>query len=466
MTRTAILQIGTEKTGSTTLQTFLAANRVRLAERGYRYPRFCGEFNHTGLAAYAMDADREEPLRHPFGGHGPETVRGMRESLHAKAELELSDGMNAILCNEHCHSRLVSRTEVERLRDFLGGFFDEIRISVYLRRQDQMALSLYSTVLKSGGTPETLLPRPSADDPYYNYDRFLSLWEEVFGPENVKVRLFERAALTGGSIVQDFLTAWSLGSATDYVAVADQNGSIAAEAQDFLRAINPHLSLPGKAPDDRLRGPVITALERLFPGRGPRPARDCARAFYDVFRASNAAVAERHFPGRNTLFDENFDVYPEHADHGPSGPDDFARVAAALLIDRSREIARLEAEIAIREAGLHWRDDQAEAALAKLQGAIAGGPDHPGLHRSLGEYLLRLDRIGDALAAARTACALSPDNWEFRHFLGIVLAAAGEPDEAAEAQRQALHLNPGHPGAETALERALAACTPDRRKTA
>ena len=38
MGRRAILQIGTEKTGTTTLQHFLAANRGPLARRGFLYP--------------------------------------------------------------------------------------------------------------------------------------------------------------------------------------------------------------------------------------------------------------------------------------------------------------------------------------------------------------------------------------------------------------------------------------------
>ena len=58
MSRRAILLIGTEKTGTTTLQHFLAANREALTRRRFVYPAFCGAINHTGLAAYALDAAR------------------------------------------------------------------------------------------------------------------------------------------------------------------------------------------------------------------------------------------------------------------------------------------------------------------------------------------------------------------------------------------------------------------------
>jgi len=314
MTRKAILQIGTEKTGTTSLQTFLAANRDRLAERGYLYPRFCGALNHTGLAAYAMDADRPDELKAAFGGETPEAVPQMRARLHRMAEAELTGGRTAIFCSEHCHSRLVSPDEVRRLRDFLSEFFDEIEISVYLRRQDRVALSLYSTRLKSGLAPDRVLEKAPADRLYYNYDRFLALWEDAFGAEAISVRLFEPGLLANGSVVDDFLTCWGIGEIGDFHSVPNENGSISVAAQAFLRQINPHLTAQAGRPGTRLRGIVVTALERTYAGRGVRPARDEARAFYERFRAANERVAERYFPGRDPLFSEDFTAYPEIAD--------------------------------------------------------------------------------------------------------------------------------------------------------
>ena len=95
------------------------------------------------------------------------------------------------------------------LREFLTAFFDDIQISVYLRRQDQVALSLYSTRLKSGETETRILPRTHAGDPYFNYDRSLALWEDAFGRANIHVRLFDRKGLIGGSIVSDFIAVGS-----------------------------------------------------------------------------------------------------------------------------------------------------------------------------------------------------------------------------------------------------------------
>nr|MBA3326009.1 hypothetical protein [Paracoccaceae bacterium] len=164
MLRRAILQIGTEKTGTTTLQQFLALNRDILAQRGYRYPRFCGERNHTGLAAYALDPAKTDTIREPFGARSAAEVPAMRTRMQRAAQAELGDAATAIFCSEHCHSRLTSPSEVATLRAFLAEFFDDVQVCVYLRRQDHVALSLYSTSLKSGGVSPCLLPVTDPDN--------------------------------------------------------------------------------------------------------------------------------------------------------------------------------------------------------------------------------------------------------------------------------------------------------------
>ena len=52
------LHIGTEKTGTTTIQSFLAANRDLLKRNRILYPRAPGEQNHRALAAAAQDCAR------------------------------------------------------------------------------------------------------------------------------------------------------------------------------------------------------------------------------------------------------------------------------------------------------------------------------------------------------------------------------------------------------------------------
>lgn len=464
MARKAILQIGTEKTGSTSLQSFLAANREPLAERGFIYPRFCGALNHTGLAAYAMSDDRPDPIKLSFGGTDPATVPAMRNRLRKLAAAELNGSQTAIFCSEHCHSRIRHPEEVQRLKALLDEFFDEVRVSVYLRRQDRVALSLYSTKLKSGGTPDTILPPPGTDEGYYNYERFLELWEGVFGRDAMSVRLYERNLLHNGNVIDDFLKCWDIGVPENFRSVPNENGAITMQAQEFLKAVNPALpSVAGDREED-LRGSLVSTLERTFPGRGAQPARHVAQAFYDFYAASNTAVAAEYFPDQTVLFDEDFSGYPEQSDAIAADVAGTAQVAAHLLQAGAERVGQLEAEISIRDAQILWRDGKTDGAVGTLQAALARTAGYAGLHRTLGEFLLRLDRPAESARAAAAACDLVPDNWEYWHFLGIAEAASGCLVDAVDAQVRALELRPGHPGIEECLEMCRARLSEKRSK--
>ena len=54
------LHIGTEKTGTTTIQSFLLRNERRLNRIGYSSPKLDQEFNHRSLAVACFDDDHRD----------------------------------------------------------------------------------------------------------------------------------------------------------------------------------------------------------------------------------------------------------------------------------------------------------------------------------------------------------------------------------------------------------------------
>ncbi len=451
MMRRAILHIGTEKTGTTTLQYFLSQNRAELAARGFLYPRFCGAVNHVGLAVYSLDPARRDSIQEAFGVTTQADVAPFRARQREAAQDELAVPATVIFSNEHCHSRLTTASEVETLRDFLAEFFDEVRICVYLRRQDQLAVSSYSTHLKAGGVSPNILPETNAEDPYFNYDRSLSLWEAAFGPGAVQVRLFDRQSLTGGSVVSDFAELCGLGPMAGFMPVNDRNESIQPVAQEFLRLVNPSLERLGALPLEAVRGPLAARLDELCPGRGARPSRAAAEAFYNRYRACNEAVRARHFPHRPTLFDDDFSGYPETEDARQITLEAVAGLAARIYMTSNAEIRRLESEVALREARLLWSRDERQAAEAALHRAVRWRPDNAEATRTLAEYLMRQDRLDDAILAITRATEIRPTYHEYWHFLGVLRRRTGALAAAAEAQRRALELNPTHAASKSEL---------------
>ncbi|MGB1209369.1 MAG: hypothetical protein ACPG7W_09280, partial [Paracoccaceae bacterium] len=63
MFKACYLHIGMEKTGSTTIQSTMVANRKRLLNSGYFYSWAMGRENHVNLVVYARDDDTSDNQR-------------------------------------------------------------------------------------------------------------------------------------------------------------------------------------------------------------------------------------------------------------------------------------------------------------------------------------------------------------------------------------------------------------------
>lgn len=399
--RKAILHIGTEKTGTSTLQTFLSRNRERLNANGFHYPRFAGAINHTRLGAYAAADEVRDDLRIDIGVTDAEALAAFRSRLDAEAAEEVAahPGRTFVFSNEHCSSRLTTPAEIARLRDFLARHFDEVTVTVYLRRQDMVAVSLYSTLLKFGGDRREILPDPSLRPDYWDYGSLLARWAQAFGRGAVVPCIFDRAGLAGGSVVADFVERWGLGGGLE--PVANANESLQPAAQEVLRRLN--TAFPGYVDGDlnRMRGELGYRFGKLFAGRGLRPSRVEAEAFYRHFAEANEACRAEWFPGRSTLFDEDFSAYPEEADPREVSFEQTIGIMRELWRETQANELRLRHDLALREGQIAELEGDLGAAAEAYGRAVRIDPGRPLARR-------RLARVEEAREAARRERETAP----------------------------------------------------------
>jgi hypothetical protein len=124
------LHIGTEKTGSTSIQRYLAKNRTKLREMGILFPMAPGLDNQRALTAIAEENTEDSALQEIFNIRTPGDLDRFRADLRTKLKDELAAGTysRVVMSNEHCSSRLRDVEQVEYLRNFLGEFFDRIHV--------------------------------------------------------------------------------------------------------------------------------------------------------------------------------------------------------------------------------------------------------------------------------------------------------------------------------------------------
>ena len=328
-----ILHIGTEKTGTTAIQNFLHEDRKRLIERGFNPgcaidPIF-GR-NNFALALAATPSPNPGLLK--FRKTEFPEYRNKVRSILKKTTTETASEKCLVFSAEHLSSQLVSREDILGLKSlFEDGA--EFTIVCYIRPQHELLLGAQAESIKAGRSNLRFNdPRGSAPDRrygiiYYDYDRMLSLWEDVFGLEKMVVVPFEKETLVDADIVSDFAARVLKVEPGPIASGAEQtaNQRLSAEALFVLAKLNER--------DGAKTRENLALVSGLDDGRrsvliDPHVLRE----FVASFEESNRNVALRYL-GREALFD-HVSIESEHFDLS-----DRQRVEDALITFLQRMIS-------------------------------------------------------------------------------------------------------------------------------
>ena len=178
-----IVHIGQHKTGTSTIQKFLEINQRALRNYGVCYP--CSHNKHVHFAKSLLeDSGHKERLNVLFRDADRKTKK-MVLSAEAFSKLDID--------------------EIRVLRKVLTRK-NTVKIVVYLKRQDLSLESRYIEVMKAGRLYRNMNQFLRAENVRFqlNYYSFCKRWINVFGQENVDIRICERTQTP--SLVKDFLS--------------------------------------------------------------------------------------------------------------------------------------------------------------------------------------------------------------------------------------------------------------------
>jgi hypothetical protein len=273
-----VIHAGIHRTGTTSLQRFLAKNRAALAARGVGYP---GEDNNHQPLAWALHRDQQ----------GAEAVLALAGAAPPGSRLVLSGEDFAI------HRDLGWLADVAARVD--------TRVVFYLRRQDHWLMSWYNQHVKwpfnrekSRMDPQQFLA--AIDDFYWiDYARLLGRWSEVLGEARVAAAVVEKGQVEDAA--GDFLA--RLGVARDGLEGDDEraNDSLPVHVLEIAR----HLGLYELKGGRRMK--LLNALRAGLADRAPAGrvstvySPEERNRVIDRYDASNRAAARR-FLGREALF--------------------------------------------------------------------------------------------------------------------------------------------------------------------
>ncbi len=339
---TLYVHIGTTKTGTTAIQSFCIDNQEILNAKGYYYPLF--PYRYT---AVSERRNAHFLIAEDYAGRG-----GLfREGMDRIVEL-FQTYPNVILSDEgiwsaHYEQRM-GMWKALRKESREHGF--EVKIIVYLRRQDTYLISGWNQMVKSGFSEGAVISwNDYAGDRTVvnkmNYGTRLKKLADMWGRENIKVRRFEPKRFVNGSIYADFLQNIDLELTDEYhIEQSVRNVRLAGNTHEIQRVLN---GLPNM--NYTYHGFFRRALLAYADVSGEQYpcemfSKEEAQEFMGRFEEENRMVSDLFFDGED-LFEMSWKDIPKWEKDNPYMQDDMVRFIGACFMQLIDENKKLKGEV-------------------------------------------------------------------------------------------------------------------------
>lgn len=277
-----IIHIGTQKTGTSALQGYLSTNAEALLAEGIRY----------------IEAGRR------WGNHSSHGE--LAQSVLGRADLSVWNEVREELAASQSPVNLISAEgfwfcDPAALKAQLPA--SDLRVVVYLRRQDKYLQSLWKQAVTGGRKHDfrTWLERLPHRGDYFSA---LEGWAEQFGTESIIVRPYERNGIV--NTIEDFCQVIGARGAAEQANVG-RNPSPRRELLHFIRAFN-HLKV-GVDRHQLFRALVFKNNE--YVRSCDMLSHDEAAALMDKYAEGNARLIQKYYRDASApLFPELTRVEP------------------------------------------------------------------------------------------------------------------------------------------------------------
>lgn len=296
------IHIGIQKTGTTAIQYFLYSNREYLQQLGFSYPVFEEErklYPAFKSPDYMKNGDYliSEDLR----------IYDTSSNFEAACDHIIQElkSRNVIISEEGYVGYNINL--LDQLLSNLVKKIENIRIVVYLRRQDLLAESLWNQKIKGGSTAKRFKEYIKTDVPeWFDYRVLFGILNKYINDENIIVRVYEKQQFYGGNIEDDFLDAVAIHTNTEsWKRGGVINRSLKGNYLEIKRIIN-SVNQIEYFPSFFWRDKMVELSELYANNKDMRNCFEIAErnTFLKRYEESNRYIAHKFF-GREQLFLES-----------------------------------------------------------------------------------------------------------------------------------------------------------------
>jgi len=356
--KTLYLHIGSHKCASTSIQRSLRISKNVLAKNGFSY----FHENINGEPKFNANSWLEYKPEYFAKGKGAK-VRQVEKLFEKAAACD----RNVIVSSEN-FSWIFEGDQVGKIYNAARRHFDNVKIIVYIRRQDKIAVSHHQQgsrtrdgfILPASflyGHGNRALPENSAMvSKYLDYNEKISLWTSYFGKESLVIRIFEEDQLIGNDPVVDFYDILNINKGFKKLRINQSKGFEATKIG--------HLLIENGLSD----GIFPQMIFRKCSDSGKSlPSQADARNFYDFYRESNIQL-NNIFNITQTnpaVFNDDFSSYPETPED--IWNEDSANAAISHILTALKPLAQLRpSDLSLALLSMEESDPDERKRLEKI----------------------------------------------------------------------------------------------------
>lgn len=238
-----ILHIGTDKTGSTSLQYTLATQRKTLLGQKVLYPITSAVYSkylvrHAGIRlAFSELKPEQSGIQRVLGLTDEKKINSYQQKFIDEFDQELADNpsIKRVILSDEDLFRSSDLIMIQGLKNFLEQRFEKIHVISYVRDALPYVLSDYSQQIKMGKY-RSLDQHLDIFFQRGGLSKRLILWQTVFGSDRVNFIPYHRHSLFNGEVVADFCHKYELNM--EIKNKRRRNPSLSPLGITILRSIN------------------------------------------------------------------------------------------------------------------------------------------------------------------------------------------------------------------------------------
>lgn len=312
-----ILHVGVEKTGTTTIQEYLNFNYDSLIKKKVLYPQSLGSVNHMMLTACFLEKDPSNSLRKLLEIEDSSSFNVFKLKILSdfNSEIERFRPNTILISDEHINVNFLTPEDLNNFKQGLELFGNIKKVIIYLRRQIDFQLSIFSEAIKSGNMIGFDINNPldlcSDEIPFrFRYDKILTYFSMVFGKDKLDVRMFDKTYFKNGDLLEDFISAADIDHKVNSGLIINKNRSLDAKIIKKVASLIKYLEDQKYQYRSVIKKDLLAKCEKMYEGNRLEIGSLLQNEFMMKFQEINRKVQEEYFGGKevfslkNLPFDE------------------------------------------------------------------------------------------------------------------------------------------------------------------